>query len=199
MNYEEKEKMIEVAGSWVGYTEKKEIDYMFYDKKFDNAGSANFTRFGRIADMVMSGSDIRNKDGFPWCAMFVISCIYESFAGRQDCTSNHLSVDYEPRKRTIDEICGSVGIMRYMAGVDNILKCFYKRGRISKNPERGDLVVYVKNGRGYHIGIVEHVLIGEFVSIEGNTSAIGERIDENGGCVAKKCRKITKDTVFLRM
>lgn len=199
MNEQEKRIMLAVAGLWAGYKEKAYINYAAYESKDDNVGRANYTRFGRIADLVTYGEDVRRKDGYAWCAMFVISCIYESFAGQQDCRLNHLTINHEARKRTIDAICGSVGVMQYMAGVDNILKCFARRRKVVEYPLPGDLVVYTSGSRGYHIGIVEECSTVGFTSIEGNTKAEGDEIVANGGEVARKTRKITKNTIFLRL
>jgi hypothetical protein len=62
---------------------------------------------------------------------------------------------------------------------------------VSQQPHAGDFVVYLdKNGKPYHIGIVESVDGGGwFTTIEGNTSAKGEGVVANGGAVARKKRK----------
>lgn len=71
----EAEKVIQIALSYVGYLEKASNAYL--DDKTKNAGTANYTRFGRWYDQVANGG----KSGFinaEWCDMFVSCCAAEA-------------------------------------------------------------------------------------------------------------------------
>lgn len=190
------------AAAWVGYLEKGLQCYDYYEKMTQGAGRANWTRFGRLADIVLSGKDKRVKDGYSWCAMFVLAILYEMKAGRQDCSvpPQCMKVDEEAR-RWVAEVVNGGQPLTYFAGVQAWLNSARARRRVCVNPADGDFVVYLdKDGRGYHIGIVESVNVaaGTFVSIEGNTSAAGDNIEPNGGAVARKMRKKNKYTVFIQ-
>lgn len=192
--------ILDIARSWVGYCEKALQCYDYYEHKTHGAGHANWTRFGRIADIVISGKDKRNKDGYAWCCMFVLACYYEYLAGYQDCTkplgemlSNDIAIELMKK-----ELNGGQPLT-YFAGCQAWLNAYKTQGRTSDKPSVGDFVLYLKDGKPYHIGIVESVTDGgkTFVTIEGNTSASGDNIEPNGGCVARKTRK-NKDCVFLK-
>lgn len=198
MTQEEINKMLSVAESWVGYCEKKQCDYSTYESIGGNAGGANFTRFGRIADMVMNGEDKRVKDGFQWCAMFIISCLYESKAGKVDTTASALHVSEEGIE-FVRNVFGRYFPLKMMAGVANIYRAGVYLNRIGKEPKRGDFVIYIDdNGRPYHIGIVESVRGVTINTIEGNTSGKVSGIVANGGCVARCERRIGKKTIFFK-
>lgn len=195
MTTQEKEMMTKMAAGWIGYLEKKSRDYSKYDEKKSGAGLSNWTRFGRIADIVLYGADRRVKDGYPWCAMFILSVLYEMKAGRQDCTlpPGKMPVDAEAR-RWIAEVVNGGSPLTWHAGVAAWLSSYRHKYQVSGHPHAGDFVVYLDaNGKPYHIGIVESVDGGGwFTSIEGNTSAVGEDVEANGGAVARKKRKISR-------
>lgn len=200
----EKEKMIQTAEKWVGYCEKERHDVAVYEDKSAGAGTRNWTRFGRIFDLMLGG-DRRNKDGYSWCAMFVAACLYESFGGHVDCSRpiGSLECDIQALAYVCRVAAGGSSIS-YHAGVAAWLQSYKARGNTSGDARRGDFVVYLDdNGKPYHIGIVVDVYTNPagvrlFKTIEGNTSAIGEDIVANGGCVAVKVRKFSKKVVFLK-
>lgn len=196
MTENEKKEMLIAASEWVGYLEKQRCDYSVYDSKTRGAGLNNFTRFGRLADIVLYGVDRRVKDGYPWCAMFLLGVLYELKAGRQDCTvaKGQMPVN-EAARRWVREVAGLGADIPWHAGCDAWLKAFRHNYRSGSTPHPGDFVVYIdERGRAYHIGLVESVQDGgrRFVSIEGNTSAVGNNIVANGGAVARKIRKNQK-------
>lgn len=199
MTEKEKRKFLEIAARWDGYLEKQSRDYSLYEKKQTGAGMNNWTRFGRIADLVLYGIDRRVKDGFAWCAMFVMACLYETFAGVVDCSvpAGALIVDAEARRRVVEiATCGG-GDFRWHAGVGAWLSAFRHHYRTGKNAHAGDLVVFLRDGKPYHIGIVQAVLLdGNVRTIEGNTSAKSAIVEPNGGAVAVNIRKI-KNVEFL--
>lgn len=185
--------MLKTAAGWIGYLEKYTRDYSLYESKTQGAGLNNCTRFGRLADIVLYGADRRVKDGYPWCAMFLLGILYEMKAGRQDCTAaaGTMAVDAEAR-RWVAEAVNEGRPLTWHAGVAAWLRSYRHRYAVSQEPHAGDFVVYLDgNGKPYHIGIVESVDGGGyFTTIEGNTSAKGEGVVANGGAVARKKRKI---------
>ena len=191
--------MIKTAAAWIGYCEKWERDYALYEKKKEGSGISNWTRFGRLADIVLYGADRRVKDGYPWCAMFLLAVLYEMKAGRQDCTApaGTMPVDAEAR-RWVSEAVNDGNPLTWHAGVAAWLQSYRHRYAASQQPHAGDFVVYLDtNGKPYHIGLVESVDGGGyFTTIEGNTSAAGDNVVANGGAVARKKRKIFR-CVFL--
>lgn len=192
MTQSEKDLMLKTAAGWIGYLEKYTRDYSLYERKTQGAGLNNWTRFGRLADIVLYGADRRVKDGYPWCAMFLLAILYEMKAGRQDCTApaGTMAVDAEAR-RWVAEAVNEGRPLTWHAGVAAWLQSYRHRYAVSQQPHAGDFVVYLdKNGKPYHIGIVESVDGGGwFTTIEGNTSAKGEGVEANGGAVARKKRK----------
>ena len=191
--------MIKTAAGWVGYLEKYTRDYSLYEKNTAGAGLNNWTRFGRLADIVLYGADRHVKDGYAWCAMFLLAVLYEMKAGRQDCTvpAGTMTIDAEARRWVADAV-NEGRPLTWHAGVSAWLSSYRHRYAVSQHPHAGDFVVYLdKNGKPYHIGIVESVDGGGwFTTIEGNTSAKGEGVEANGGAVARKKRKIFQ-CVFL--
>lgn len=199
MTQQDIDKVLQVAASWVGYLEKPKPDYTHYESKTDGAGFGNFTRFGRLADIVISGTDRRNKDGFAWCASFLLACLYESRAGHQDCTSQKgsMPVDAEARTWVRQEVAFG-GPLTYFAGCAAWHGVQRIRGGVSSTPQRGAFALYLCNSQPIHIGIVEKVYPdGSFDTIEGNTSQHGSGVNPNGGAVAHKRRRKSKDVVFL--
>jgi hypothetical protein len=192
MTQNEKDLMLKTAAAWIGYLEKYTRDYSLYERKTHGAGLNNWTRFGRLADIVLYGADRRVKDGYPWCAMFILAVLYEMKAGRQDCTApaGTMTIDAEARRWVADAV-NEGSPLTWHAGVAAWLQSYRHRYSVSQQPHSGDFVVYLdKNGKPYHIGIVESVDGGGwFTTIEGNTSAKGEGVEANGGAVARKKRK----------
>lgn len=192
MTQSEKDLMLQTAKGWIGYFEKYTRDYSLYEKKTQGAGLNNWTRFGRLADIVLYGADRRVKDGYPWCAMFILGVLYEMKAGRQDCTAaaGTMAIDAEARQ-WVAEAVNEGRPLTWHAGVTAWLQSYRHRYAVSQQPHAGDFVVYLdKNGKPYHIGIVESVDGGGwFTTVEGNTSAKGEGVEANGGAVARKKRK----------
>lgn len=198
MTEREKEMMIKTARGWIGYLEKQECNYSAYEKQTNLSGLNNWTRFGRLADIVIYGVDRRVKDGYAWCAMFILAILYETKAGRQDCSvpAGTMPVNNVARQWVADVVNGG-SPLTWHAGVAAWLQSYRHRYATSDTPHAGDFVVFLKDGKPYHIGIVEAVNgDGTFTTIEGNTSATGSNVEPNGGAVARKTRRV-KNVVFL--
>lgn len=194
------EQMLQQAAAWVGYLEKGLQCYDYYESMTHGAGRANWTRFGRLADIVISGKDRRNKDGYSWCCMFILAVLYEMKAGRQNCRAavGSMPVDEQARRWVADIVAGG-GSLQYFAGCAAWYQSARQRGRVVRKPAPGDFVLYLDSvGKPYHIGIVEAVYSDYFVTIEGNTSANGENVEPNGGAVARKKRKKNVNCVFIQ-
>ena len=142
-------------------TAEKEIGYMEkksnaqLDDKTDNAGSANYTKYWRDLKPIYQGQ--------PWCAVFVSWIMYKTFG-------------LETAKKLLKHendfpyvYCPTLG------------------ARFTKyaNPQRGDIVIFYRNGTFAHTGIVTKVEGDKFYTIEGNTNN-GSTIIANGGSVCAK-------------
>ena len=191
MTESEIDAILNVARSWVGYLEKNSNDFSSYENKTANAGKSNWTRFGRIHDLITKGSDKKSKDGLYWCAMFVISCVYESKAGHVNTAQPLGSLN--PRNDVIEWMKKELGPLGGLAACSTWVSNFRKMGRVDNNPAKGAFVVFLdESNHAYHIGIVESVgPNGAYTTIEGNTSA-GDGVIPNGGGVERKNRNTSR-------
>lgn len=96
----------------------------------------------------------------PWCAAFVSWCMMKTFG---------LDVAKKLLKHWPYVYCPTLGSL------------FTKYA----NPQRGDIVIFYRNGTFTHTGLVTKVEGDKFYTIEGNTSA-GTSIIANGGGVCAK-------------
>lgn len=161
------DKVIKVAEAEVGYLEKKSNKDL--DNKTANAGSANYTKYGKWLGM----------NGDYWCASFVSWCFYKAYG-------NDLGKKL---------LCGSYSAACEVIRQNFIKKKQYHTFLTGAKP--GD-VIFFKGSRhsgANHIGIIYKVADGKVYTIEGNTSGASGVVD-NGGGVAKKSYK-TSDTHVL--
>lgn len=150
-------KVIAIAKKYVGYLEKKSNAQL--DDFKANAGSNNYTCFGRDYDKIMG----TKLNGQSWCAMFL--CIifvmaYGLKAAKKLLGGNLFS--YTPT--------GAV-----------------KMGAEHRTPKAGDVVFFYnsKMGRIAHVGLVTSVDSKQFHTVEGNTSS-DPGVVRNGGSVNSK-------------
>lgn len=142
-------------------TAQAEIGYMEkqsnaqLDDKNTNVGDGNYTKYWRDLKPSWNGS--------AWCAVWVSWCMYKTFG-------------LETAKKLLKHendfpyvYCPTLG------------------ARFTKyaNPQRGDIVIFYRNGTFAHTGIVTKVEGDKFYTIEGNTSN-GSTIIANGGEVCSK-------------
>lgn len=142
-------------------TAQAEIGYMEkksnaqLDDKNTNVGDGNYTKYWRDLKPIYQGQ--------PWCAVFVSWIMYKTFG-------------LETAKKLLKHendfpyvYCPTLG------------------ARFTKyaNPQRGDIVIFYRNGTFTHTGIVTKVEGDKFYTIEGNTSN-GSTIIANGGEVCSK-------------
>lgn len=142
-------------------TAQAEIGYMEkqsnaqLDDKNTNVGDGNYTKYWRDLKPIYQGQ--------PWCAVFVSWIMYKTFG-------------LETAKKLLKHendfpyvYCPTLG------------------ARFTKyaNPQRGDIVIFYRNGTFAHTGLVTKVEGDKFYTIEGNTSG-GSSIVPNGGGVYAK-------------
>lgn len=191
----ERAALVTAASRWEGYLEKASIDVSQYESKTANTGMNNFNRFSRRFDNIVFGGR-RNKDGYPWCAAFVFSSLYDAlFAAKHG--GGYPKLDDKPDEAVVRRIGQALGTddFKYLAGVAQWMRLLPQ----TATPEAGNLIVFLSpHGKPIHIGIVKGFTGGKALTVEGNTSAAGSGVDPNGGCCAAKVRKV-ENVVFLKM
>lgn len=155
------DKVIAIAEAEVGYLEKKSNKNL--DHKTKNAGSANYTKYGR--DMHNLYPAVMD---FPaaWCDCFVDWCFQMAYG-----VSNAKKL-----------LCGNFD--DYTIFSSNLYK--NKKAWYTSGPKIGDQIFF-KNSRGTicHTGLVYMVDKNYVYTIEGNTSG-ANGVVANGGGVCKK-------------
>ena len=149
--------VITVAKKYDGYLEKKTNDKL--DDFKANAGSDNYTRFGRDYDKIMG----TKLNGQSWCAMYLSMMFVEAYgfkAAKKLLGGNLFS--YTPSGAA-------------------------QMGAKHRTPKAGDVVFFysAKMGRISHVGLVIKVDKTKFYTIEGNTSS-DPGVVRNGGSVNMK-------------
>lgn len=152
-------KVIEIALAEVGYLEKRSNSQL--DSKTANAGSANYTKYGR--DMHKLYPSVMD---FPaaWCDAFVDWCFQKAYG-----VSNAKGLlggkfdDYTP----------------------NSAQLYKNKGAWHKTPKKGDQIFFTNGSRICHTGLVYKVDSAKVYTVEGNTSGASGVI-ANGGGVCKK-------------
>ena len=114
-------------------------------------------------------------DSYPWCMAFVQWCF------------NNAGLTLPHKTASCSQLMN-----------------WYKSNQSDKvhtsNPKPGDIIIWTKSTSSMsHTGIVEEVLGNGYIqTIEGNTSASDAGSQSNGGCVARKKRKMSEVTVYIR-
>lgn len=152
-------KLLAVAEAEVGYLEKASESQL--DDKTKNAGSGNFTKYGRDLRKWI-GSPYAN--GVAWCDMFVDWVMIKAY-GLQEAKT----------------LLG--GWSAYTPTSANYYK--NKNQWYTKAPQVGDQIFFKNSIRICHTGIVYKVDSTRVYTIEGNTSG-ASGVVANGGGVCKK-------------
>lgn len=160
-------KVIAQAAKYVGYLEKKS-NYQL-DSFTANAGSANWTRFGR--DYGLNPAQ--------WCGIFVSQMFVEAFG----------------KEKAKELLCGS--LHHYTPTGASLFKNadqYIKRGK--GTPKPGDVIFFYSSAKKRigHVGIVEKVSGGRVYTIEGNTSGASTLVT-NGGGVCRKSYSLTSSYI----
>ena len=155
------DKVIHIALAEVGYLEKKSNKNL--DAKTKNAGSDNYTKYGR--DMHAVYPAVMDFPAY-WCDCFVDWCFYKAYgtATAKSLLDGNFD-DYTIASATMYKKKGA----------------WYTSG-----PKVGDQIFF-KNADGTicHTGLIYKIANGYLYTVEGNTSSL-PGVVANGGCVATK-------------
>lgn len=144
--------IIKVATAEIGYIEKATNSQL--DDKTANAGSNNWTKYGR--DLAKAGYYNGSKNGYAWCDQFVDWCFYQ-VAGKNKTLAEKIQCQTGP----------------YGAGCGYSMQYYKDAGRFSTTPKVGDQIFFRYKGTtsgADHTGIVVEVTDKQITTIEGNSS-----------------------------
>lgn len=161
------DKVIKIAQEEVGYLEKKNGDLKYLYDKTANAGSANYTKYGKeMHDIYPSVMD------YPayWCASFICWIFMIAYG---------VSVAREL-------LCGNFN--DYTVALAQQFK--NARRYYKSNPQVGDVIFFNNKTRICHVGLVYKVTKTKVYTIEGNTSS-KSGVVANGGSVEFKEYNLT--------
>lgn len=142
------DKVLEVAIGEIGYKEKASNKSL--DSKTANAGSNNYTKYGRdLRAWVPEAGDTYGLN-YQWCDQFVDWCFIKALG--------------KERAKAL--------LYGWSAYTPTSSQYFKNKGRYDKNPKRGDIVFFYSSSEGRigHTGIVEKVNGNTVYTIEGNSS-----------------------------
>lgn len=161
------EDVINIAVKEIGYLEKKSNNSL--DDKTENAGSANWTKYGR--DMCKITGIYGTHAA--WCDCFVDWCFVQAY-GREEA----------------EKMLG--GFSAYTPTSAGYFKNMGKWHTIS--PKAGDVIFFKNAQRICHTGIVYKVDETTVYTIEGNTSG-GSAVIPNGGGVCAKAYSLLNGAI----
>lgn len=154
------ERLLEMAGSQVGYMEKSlaavQADPSVLDDFKRGAGLDNYTKYARDQWKVRYFNG--QKQGVAWCAVFVGWCFLQCFG--KDAA---LRLQCQPRSGNAGAGCGAAS------------KYYKQKGRFSSVPAVGDQIFFRNGEQVSHTGIVEKVGSGKVWTIEGNSDGMVAR------------------------
>lgn len=160
--------VIKIAEAEVGYLEKKSNKNL--DSKTANAGSANYTKYGR--DMHELYPSVMN---FPaaWCDAFVDWCFQKAYG-----------------------VCNAKGLLggNFNDYTPSSAQLYKNKGAYGKEPKFGAQIFFKNSTRINHTGLVYKFDKSYVYTIEGNTSGASGVIP-NGGGVCKKKYKLTNSKI----
>lgn len=160
--------VINIAKAEVGYLEKKNNSQL--DSKTANAGSANYTKYGR--DMHAIYPTVMDFPA-PWCDCFIDWCFYKAYGVTN--AKGLLGGDFNDYTVASAQLYKNKG-------------AYIKRGQ--GNPKVGDQIFFKNSQRICHTGLVVKVTPTYVYTTEGNTSSAAGVI-ANGGCVREKSYLLT--------
>ena len=158
--------VLKIAEAEIGYLEKASNANL--DDKTANAGSANYTKYGR--DMCKITSVYGTHAA--WCDCFIDWCFVQAFG------------QVEAEKL----LGGFSGYTPTSAGYFKNKKQWYS------SPKVGDIIFFKNSTRICHTGIVIKVSGDTVYTIEGNTSS-GPEVVPNGGAVCAKSYRLNNSNI----
>lgn len=164
----DKQKVIDVALSEVGYLEKASKSNL--DDKTANAGSGNYTKYSR--DLAKYPFFNGSKQGAAWCAVFVAWCHDKAYG-----KAAALKLLCQPTKAANN--CG--------AGCRYAMNYFKAKGQLHTEPQPGDMIFFYSADKSQiaHTGLVYKVDNSKVYTVEGNTSGASGVIANGGGVCTK--------------
>lgn len=168
MSYD-KQKVIDIALSEVGYLEKETNSNL--DSMTGNAGDGNYTKYSR--DLAEVSYFNGRKQGAAWCAVFVAWSFYKAYG-----KASALKLLCQPTKAANN--CG--------AGCRYAMDYFKAKGQLhTSNPEPGDMIFFYSKDKSSiaHTGLVYKVDSKKVYTVEGNTNGANGVIDNGGGVCTK--------------
>lgn len=140
--------LVAIAKAELGYREKATNAQL--DSKTANAGSNNFTKYGR--DLYAKGYYNGSKNGYAWCDQFVDWCFLQLTGSKAKAEAMEYQV-------------GTLG-----AGCGYSMQYYKDAGRFDRTPKVGDQIFfrYSGNSGADHTGIVIEVQQDKLYTIEGN-------------------------------
>ena len=151
-------KVIQVAKSQIGYLEKASNSKL--DEFEANAGRSNYTKYARDYKS-FAGQDYQAQ---AWCDMFVDWCFVQAYG-----------------KENAKRLLGG-----FSAYTPTSAGYFKNRGQWhTSDPQAGDVIFFKNSERINHTGIVTDVKDGYVYTVEGNTSATKDVVENGGGVWAK--------------
>ena len=172
----DKQKVIDIALSEVGYLEKASTSNL--DDKTANAGSGNYTKYSR--DLAQYPYYNGRKQGAAWCAVFVAWCFVQAFG--KDAALKLLCQPTKP--------ANNAG-----AGCKYARNYFKNKGQLHDDPQPGDVIFFGDASNVQHTGLVYKVDSSKVYTVEGNTSG-ASGVVANGGGVCKKSYSLTYSKIY---
>jgi hypothetical protein len=171
----DKQKVIDIALSEVGYLEKE--TWAQLDDKSANAGDENYTKYSR--DLAKVDFYNGSKKGAAWCDVFVDWCFVQAYG--KEAT---LAITYQPTNNEVN----------YGAGCKYSRNYYKNKGQLFDSPQAGDQIFFYNKDKSeiQHTGLVHKVDNSKVYTIEGNTSGASGVIS-NGGGVCKKSYSLSYD------
>lgn len=165
MSYD-RNKVIQIAKSEIGYLEKKTGDTKYLYDKTANAGDKNYTKYGReMHELYPAVMDYPAA----WCDCFVDWCFMQAYGVAN--AKSLLGGDFDD----------------YTVASANLYKNKNAWKPAGTTPEPGWQIFFANGKRICHTGLVAayDAVTRSVTTIEGNTSS-ASGVVANGGCVAQK-------------
>ena len=153
------DQMLKTCADQIGYCEKKSNANL--DSKTANAGSANFSKFGRDVSIPKYWNG--NKNGFDWCTSFITACLIYSCGGTPNGGSANEKYFADVKK--IQPYTSLGASCKYQTNA------YKNAGKWSSTPKVGYQAFFTRG----HTGIVEKVGASSITLIEGNSNNRVER------------------------